>query len=405
MEPLSKEELGRRIRALRDAAGLTAEQLGESTGLSPTAISRIETGIRSVKSTELANIAAALDVSVLALLDPSSLAGRLQMAARTNSGAELDRRDAVVTRLRGLVELSSLLPPLDVTETPQCLPAPTSHGWQQITSDHAVWARSELGLEPAGKYRFSDIVSLIETRFRVDVVVEDFLGSLVGASISDPNCPLIFVNADQPLQRARFTLAHELYHFLSGDGQSVVFDADLSGPSSERDANAFAASFLMPREGIESIIESHGRGANSLGEMIATFGVSYQSLVYRLHNAGFVRAGGRDDLLDLRFTGLLGSIDDATLVHHLQELRTASPGRRAPTYLTARALKAFHDRRISIQPLADLMNEDPEELLEQLRPSGTVVAAAFDEFYGDDVDVDDVEMSTYFSSTTASSNA
>lgn len=73
----SREQFGHRIRELRQSAGLTAGRLGEATDLTPTAVSRIENGKRSIKSTELAGIASALGVSPLAILDPSSPSGQL----------------------------------------------------------------------------------------------------------------------------------------------------------------------------------------------------------------------------------------------------------------------------------------------------------------------------------------
>ena len=55
--PLTREELGRRIRSARESCGLTQEQLGEAVALSRVAISQIEAGSRSVSSIELDRIA------------------------------------------------------------------------------------------------------------------------------------------------------------------------------------------------------------------------------------------------------------------------------------------------------------------------------------------------------------
>ena len=55
--PLTKEELGRRIRSARESCGLTQEQLGEAVELSRIPISQIEAGSRSVSSIELDRIA------------------------------------------------------------------------------------------------------------------------------------------------------------------------------------------------------------------------------------------------------------------------------------------------------------------------------------------------------------
>jgi transcriptional regulator with XRE-family HTH domain len=56
--------------------------LAERVGLTQSAISRIESGERSVESLELAKLAKALDVSVLDLLEERPLMEELLLAAR-----------------------------------------------------------------------------------------------------------------------------------------------------------------------------------------------------------------------------------------------------------------------------------------------------------------------------------
>lgn len=65
-------EIGRRIRAVRNAQGLNLDQLARLTGISAPALSLIETGKRDARLTTLAKIAAALRVALSALLDDPS---------------------------------------------------------------------------------------------------------------------------------------------------------------------------------------------------------------------------------------------------------------------------------------------------------------------------------------------
>jgi Zn-dependent peptidase ImmA (M78 family) len=55
--------------------------------------------------------------------------------------------------------------------------------------------------------------------------------------------PMIFVNADAPMDRLRFTLAHELGH--------LIMHA-FASPDMESQADRFAAEFLMPAEDIRA---------------------------------------------------------------------------------------------------------------------------------------------------------
>ncbi|MGW1127441.1 helix-turn-helix domain-containing protein [Streptomyces sp. NPDC002526] len=58
------QELGTRIRDLRDHALLTQEAVAESTGISRRRLQRIERGDSDTRITDLVRIAAALKVSV-----------------------------------------------------------------------------------------------------------------------------------------------------------------------------------------------------------------------------------------------------------------------------------------------------------------------------------------------------
>ena len=105
----------------------------------------------------------------------------------------------------------------------------------------------------------------------------------LGLSITDAEFSFILVNAEQLRSRALFTLAHELGHVLNSDGATINIDRDLRARTDEeRLANAFAAAFLMPEPQVRAAIDRFGRGADCLARMLLRFGVSHETLVYRL---------------------------------------------------------------------------------------------------------------------------
>src|SRR5208283_973305 len=63
--PVSQAEIGRRLRAAREAASLTQEQVAERIGLSRSAIAQIELGNRSVSSVELDRLASLYSRDIL----------------------------------------------------------------------------------------------------------------------------------------------------------------------------------------------------------------------------------------------------------------------------------------------------------------------------------------------------
>ena len=62
-------EFGAKMRRLRDAAGLSQEQLGERCGMHLSAISRLERSLRDPQLTTIARVAGALDVTPCELIE------------------------------------------------------------------------------------------------------------------------------------------------------------------------------------------------------------------------------------------------------------------------------------------------------------------------------------------------
>jgi len=66
---MDENRLGVRIAALREARGMTGEELGAALGLSRSQVSKVEHGTRRLDVSEVAAVADALDVSLAEVLD------------------------------------------------------------------------------------------------------------------------------------------------------------------------------------------------------------------------------------------------------------------------------------------------------------------------------------------------
>ena len=95
----------------------------------------------------------------------------------------------------------------------------------------------------------------------------------------------IIVNESEPFHRKRFTIAHEIAHFLLhrnriGDGltDDALYRSGLSTVAEVR-ANKLAADILMPYALIEKAVKD---GAKSVEELAARFKVSQQAMKVRL---------------------------------------------------------------------------------------------------------------------------
>lgn len=115
---------------------------------------------------------------------------------------------------------------------------------------------------------------------------------------------VITVNARDPATRRRFSLAHELGHYmlhrhLVGDGvdddrayrstEQGRYHNTLIGPKEETEANRFAANVLMPHDLIEREKREKGllelaaeEQARAVSEIAQRFGVSRHALSIRL---------------------------------------------------------------------------------------------------------------------------
>jgi Zn-dependent peptidase ImmA (M78 family) len=101
---------------------------------------------------------------------------------------------------------------------------------------------------------------------------------------------VVGVNAFHHLNRKRFTIAHEIAHFLlHSDGKTEFHDRTFArrtnDPSPmEREADQFAADLLMPADEVRQHIAS---GVTSLSALASQFGVSALAMKYRVQNLGY----------------------------------------------------------------------------------------------------------------------
>ena len=99
----------------------------------------------------------------------------------------------------------------------------------------------------------------------------------------------ILINENHTPKRQRFTIAHEIGHFLLHE--KPVIDNDIrayyrapldesTNPEWEQEANLFAANLLMPEREVKDIYEEY----ESIEDTARFFGVSISAMAYRLEN-------------------------------------------------------------------------------------------------------------------------
>lgn len=174
---------------------------------------------------------------------------------------------------------------------------------------------------------------------------------------------LVAINSDKRFGRQRFTAAHELAHHLFD--KTARIDADIFGGRvvPELRANAFAAYFLMPGEGVRRWIAGEigpHRPKGSLDteavvHMCRHFGVSYEATLFQLRALGWLRPREVEALRGAqpeRIARWLGYSPD-------QEERERG-ARVLPARFIRLALRAYAAGDVSFLRLAELLRLDEQ---------------------------------------------
>jgi Zn-dependent peptidase ImmA (M78 family) len=154
--------------------------------------------------------------------------------------------------------------------------------------------RLQLGIEP-----IADLVTVVEEAgLRVagaDLPKEDVDGAFL--FVPEYNSAVALINLTKPPMRQYFTLAHEYGHLLLHRNRTEVVEHDIfrSNVPEERQVNAFAAAFLMPKSLIDRMYDEYGFSRKC--KPLPTYGwlvmmrrlrVSLQALAFRLYNLGYI---------------------------------------------------------------------------------------------------------------------
>lgn len=137
-------------------------------------------------------------------------------------------------------------------------------------------------------------------QFRIVTMFRPMSGKCFGISVKTGKNMFMLVNSNSTIGRQHFTIAHELYH-LFYDDNPVPHLCDESPSPVERDANLFASTLLMPREGLlreisEQEVRSHSLKMATLLRLEQLFEVSRMALLIRLKDMGVISESNLQEL-------------------------------------------------------------------------------------------------------------
>lgn len=389
-------ELASRLKNARLAAEFTQEQVANAVDLPRSAIAQLEAGNRSVSTLELANLATLYGRPIASFFEdqpgteePDPL---LALFRAANAEGDDEPWQSEVSHYLGIcragVELDRLLkrpphlgPPSYDFPKPRKIMEAVEQG-----NNVAEQERHRLGL---GHNPVPDMADLINSQniWASGAHLPDEMSGLFLKHGTVGLC--ILVNYGHPRARKRFSYAHEYAHALLDRDRTatVSFVKDRSNLHEVR-ANAFAASFLLPRTGVWSFLNSRFKGGPSVvdqavydpaTESTATdevrarrratpgsqeityedaaalahhFGVSYQAAAYRLKSLGVINEAELSELREKEPYGKsyldLLELDDA------DSPDTRKPDREIVSQVIHLALEAYRQEEISQGKLRDL---------------------------------------------------
>lgn len=266
--PIDQVELGKRLKQAREACALTQEESATEMGMARATIAQIELGGRSVSGIELSRFAHLYARDIREFLAPSfSISGLAAVLFRS----EEDTGDGVKAALRDCIALGHQLRDLEEllgitrsTGNVGAYPSVTlGSKWDAIQSgtQAAIEERRRLGL---GSAPLSDLPALLEAQgIRTGLI--SMPAGVSGLMISDQSVGLfVVVNRDHPPVRQRFSWCHEYAHLLLDRAQigHVSRESERADLLEVR-ANVFAATFLMPEDGVRQFVAGLGKGSAS----------------------------------------------------------------------------------------------------------------------------------------------
>lgn len=269
------------IRRVREERGWSQTELARRLERTQTSVSYWESGKRTPGLDELLELSDVLDVGVSAFIPPTharrGVTAILRASVARLADADLERAiDALVAEAE-----DAELPPAEL----------------EVTASAPTTAANEL-LEKAGVAEPPVPVDDLARRCGALVIYHALPDSLSGLVFALDGGGVIGINETHHLNRKRFSLAHELGHFLLGhyllvrDGESGYDDrfhidsSDGTPPGydwrAERAANDFAAELLMPRKFVSPAFAN----TTDPADLAAQFEVSELAMGYRLVNLG-----------------------------------------------------------------------------------------------------------------------
>ncbi len=321
------ERVGRNVAGRRREIGLSQTELAERCGLTRGSIANIESGRQRPTLHTLSDIAGALEVDMLSLLsspegnagDEEEAAGGAGFAGGLASGA-----GAAAGATAGLAGAGSLAVGVGTAiglasgagaaagavlagVATRALIRRIRSSSSKDTGESSPIPTEELEkkagdlLQEAGMAQAPVPVDEVARYLGIQVDEADLGEECSGMLVREEDYAVIGVNVNHHEHRKRFTIAHEIAHFMLHGGEAYIdrpLHIDLRAADSgsgtqqeETEANQFAAALLMPADQVRAAVAEQPFDPaqdDELPNLARRFKVSPQAMTTRLIHLGLI---------------------------------------------------------------------------------------------------------------------
>lgn len=247
--------------------------LSQAAGITSAAFSRIENGKSDPKTETIAAIASVLNFpEEFFFKEASDMPTVESVSFRSLASMKAKERDAAISsgaiafQFNDWIERYFEFPKVDIPKFEGCSPSESASALREH------WG---LGNRPVG-----NVIKLLEAKGVRVFSLHEANYNVDAFSCWSGETPFCFLNVLKSSEHSRFDAAHELGHLI------MHRHADsLSSKSAEKEANSFAAAFLMPRRDVLANFNG-SLSIKSLIKQKLRWKVSLAAFVYTLNNFG-----------------------------------------------------------------------------------------------------------------------
>lgn len=345
--------LGERLKRARIKAGLSLDELARKAEniVTKQAISQYEKDQKTPSSSVLIGLSDALGVKIDYFFRKVSVEiGEVDFRKYSNFGKKQQEmlQERVKEELERYIELEQILD-LDREFLNPLEDFEINNPEDIENAANEVRKKWNLGMD-----ELPNIMQMIELQdIKVIYSRDDSVrfSGLSGWAWNNERHPFIVLNDNEqlPLDRKRFTAAHELGHLLLGKKLGENSDH-------ERIANRFAGAFLLPKEAIEKELGSSRKHLSvyELTELKRKYKISIQAIMYRLKDLGY--------LSESRYKGFV--ISNRKFKYDEQNGLTEEYRREPLNRFQNLLARAYSEELISTNKLAELLSTDIKSALD-----------------------------------------